>query len=903
MISGYVDLDNATRKVWFRPQDVLTSPVYDGAASAPGGKMGASFAHRSSTLSQHFISPGMPRMDRQVRTLSDEDLADALSWMRGDGLVRPQWYLDQPRRQPLVLEGHVNGRLASIILRPGVRAIDDERGVLDRVLPIGVRGTELAVVTDASEHFRAAYERKRNATLVGLACAMGRSELAYQYMREMRRRGYTFGAMFAKDALDIRITPDGRHLELAVANNAGFLAFEPAPEDRPTRLEVGPPPTGRYSAAEEAAHRRNRVGRPPYPRPGTERRGPLPRGRDLLPRARTALLEFHPTSSRRPVEPPAEEHELQTIPEEAAEPESALDRAREERPQLDGGIDGAAIRAKIKELVSDPDVDERVDLAFSDENLAKKFQQGVEGLHIEDLGEGRGRGPRVVLDLVELSEPNAALPGTGDVTTSGSRAQVLHDTSSSRAKVGTDSFSFRVPAVFVLVGGRVSGAAHQRDSGARSKAQRTSKVEITETGVPATNARHQARYRISVLRPGLRSKDAGDDVLVDLGLKWPNRRELALEGGPRMGNPESIEHVEFSGTGGIYRAVQDKLGKDFRPNDEAEQDFRTVLDRLGDEGEDLLSGRTLRKTFDFGGKPVDVLLSVAEVKPRRVTTSAAKVTRTEAVTGEVSTSEAITYKRGGGAEVGGGDVSGLTGLAIGPHGEQARTTKHSGSSAASHEHETAETYEGPLDRHLADLVFLVDVARDGVPSGSPTKVEATAASRLEPRTAARHGWSSSATTDQDPTDQDHEQPVVPESARRAPDRVDATFQLPAATVDALVGPVLHELAVRGHVQPRELPRVAQRMRRFVREHARAIARGDGARFPLSAQYGAAPDVFFHGTMHLDRATASADARGGTIGGKLGSAHERATAKNEGRHTSAGIMGIGYSDIFWPASRG
>ncbi|MEU6128250.1 DnaJ domain-containing protein [Saccharopolyspora sp. NPDC047091] len=618
---------------------------------------------------------------------------------------------------------------------------------------------------------------------------------------------------------------------------------------------------------------------------------------------------------------------LETIPEEPAdatepaiaeqerteevssEQDSVVDRALRERPEVDGEIDGTRIRAKIKDLVRDPkpgntELDERVDIAFSDQNLKDGFRAGLEGLHIVDLGDKPGRGPRVVLDVTELSEPEDQLPGTGDVRTSGGRERVLHQVSSSRAKARAESAGVRVPTPFVAVSGKLAGAAHQRESSMSSAAKRGTSTELTEPHLPVAATRHQARYRISVTSAGRRPQRYSSDAVADLRLKWPLRSELNPEGGLRMGSPEAIEHVDFSGAGGIYRAVRDKLGGDFSPNDAAELDFRTMLAELGAEGRSLLSGEVLRKTFDFAnaGKPVDVLIGVADLRPLRATTAQAKLTRTELTGGEISSGEAITFRHGGGGGIAGGDVTGVTGLLFGPQGEDVRNKIHNGSAVAGHEHVTTENYEGPLDELLANLTYVVDVLPRNAraTSGEPALVEGTVTSRLKPHNAEQHGWTNSvaaAPVELPAREADAGQ------ARNAPDRVDAVHRLPKATVDALVGPALSELAVRGHVAARELPRTAQRMRRFVQDHAREITRGDGVRFPLSALYEDAPDVFFHGNMDLDRAELAADEPGKTIGGKLVSTYQRVTGQTKDRTRAGGIGGMGYADIFWPGLTG
>ncbi|MGW0890085.1 scabin-related ADP-ribosyltransferase [Saccharopolyspora sp. NPDC002578] len=609
------------------------------------------------------------------------------------------------------------------------------------------------------------------------------------------------------------------------------------------------------------------------------------------------------------VEEPADVAEQEHTEPAPSEQDSMVDRALRERPWVDGDIDGSRIRAMVKDLVRDPksdgtELDKRVDIAFSDQNLKDGFRSGLEGLHIVDLGDKPGRGPRVVLDVNELSEPGSRLPGTDDVRTSGGRERVLHQVSSSRAKARAESVAVRVPTPFVAVSGKLAGSAHQRESGMSSAAKRGTSTEITEPHLPVVAARHQARYRISATSTGRRPQRYFSEAVADLRLKWPQRSQLNPEGGLRTGNPEAIEHVDFSGVGGIYRAVRDKLGGDFSPNDPAELDLRTVLAELGGEGRSLLSGEVLRKTFDFagGGKPVDVLIGVTDVRPLRAATSEARLTRAERTGGEISSGEAITFRHGGGGGVAGGDVTGLTGLLFGPQSEDIRNKIHNGSAVASHEHETTENYEGPLDEVLSNLTYVVDVLPHDAraTSGEPALVAGTATSRLKPHNAEQHGWTNSvATAPTEPAARE----VDAEQARNAPDRVDAIHRLPKATVDALVGPALSELAVQGHVAPRELPRAAQRMRRFVQDHAREITRGDGVRFPLSAVYKGAPDVFFHGEMDLDRAELAADEPGTSIGGKLVSAYQRITGQDKDRTRAHGIGGMGYADNFWPGLTG
>ena len=78
---------------------------------------------------------------------------------------------------------------------------------------------------------------------------------------------------------------------------------------------------------------------------------------------------------------------------------------------------------------------------------------------------------------------------------------------------------------------------------------------------------------------------------------------------------------------------------------------------------------------------------------------------------------------------------------------------------------------------------------------------------------------------------------TPEAAERldVPDRVDARYRLDDSTLDDVAGTALHKLWGRGEISGEDLPRLADRFRDFLREHAREVANGgDGVRFPLSA---------------------------------------------------------------------
>ncbi|MER7011912.1 DnaJ domain-containing protein [Saccharopolyspora sp. NPDC000359] len=582
--------------------------------------------------------------------------------------------------------------------------------------------------------------------------------------------------------------------------------------------------------------------------------------------------------------------------------------ARDEQWQLDGPIDGAVLRARIKELAeADEALAESVDLAFADENLANGWPQLLEGLFTKNLGERANRGHEVTLAVTELSLPDDPRTASTGTSVDAAKPSVRTVTSSSRASTIATPFQFRVPTPYVVVHGRVDGlSAHARGSGLSSATEHRGTTKITEVVSPGRSGRHRATIEITVRKPANRvggeATTSRGEVTVDVPLK-------SVPTEPRAATPESPETVElakFSGTGGIYQAVQDELGNPFVVNDPEARRFREWLAGLDGESGPLLGGRLVRDSFSFKGvgSPVEVAVGVGRVREvHRLPAVGGTVERTDEVVGETTVDDSLTRKTGGALFVGGGDITGASGVVLGPVRERANSSKVSGATKESYGSKQTTKYTGPLDKQRGRLDYVVLVERhDGEQSDGPEEARDGSRGAVEVPGAVTL-WSA-------PRDARWVSGVVPsgrtpaaEQRRQAPDRVGARYHLPEATVDVLVGPALSKLASDGQVPVRDLPEIAAKFRAFVRDHGREIVRGSGARFPLSSLVRGAPDVFLKGTMRDSEGKDLDRGRRRSGGAELTAGHERESGAVESRSTVTGLAGIGLDGIVWTNLKG
>ncbi|WP_229680507.1 hypothetical protein, partial [Saccharopolyspora thermophila] len=595
-----------------------------------------------------------------------------------------------------------------------------------------------------------------------------------------------------------------------------------------------------------------------------------------------------------------------------------LIQARIEQWQPDGLIDGAALRAKIKQLVAPDDevLQQVIDKQFSDEKLAEKWSLGLEGMHIENLGLHAGRGPEVMLTVVGLSKPTNPHEVAADTTLGGAGTSVHSGASSSRAVVGTGPFHFRVPTPFVVVAGTISGlSANSRGSNLSASTEHRTSTKVTEHNAPVTVADHKATYSIVVReghgRPWRGNTRSQAEISVDVSLKSvPTEPD-----GGRPGHPDAIEHAKISGIGDIYRSVQSAIGREFAENDPEARRFRDVLESLDDRAREVYRGRLYLGSFHFKGvgSPIDITLAVADVGRHQLPSVTATVERTSYVSGKTVSGKSVTSKAGGLGFIGGGDITGLVGGAVGPHMGRVRT--HATSSATTEVFGRAirTRYSGPLDKHRVSHTFVVEMQRrDGKPLTSPDQngdgeqpttstiraVPGSATLWMKPSSAAQHGWADNVASAPVPTTAPAK---AKEELEQIPHRADARYAMPDATVDMLVGAALTKIQAKGQIGSDDLQRVSKEFRTFVRDHGRDIAEGGGARFPLSAWVRGAPDVFIKGTMHPSDAEATDGDDRETVETELAAGHAREVELTRGKSNEKGITTVaGILNLVWPS---
>ncbi|WP_431878332.1 DUF6531 domain-containing protein [Amycolatopsis sacchari] len=561
------------------------------------------------------------------------------------------------------------------------------------------------------------------------------------------------------------------------------------------------------------------------------------------------------------------------------DPAQLAREARLARPKVEGDIDGTRIREAAAELIHDDPrlrkdetaLTDLVDRAYSDPNLKKNFHTALDGGQREHLGV-RG-GPHVTVELVGLRKTGDETPGKTDFTTETSRVPEKRTVSTERSPLTTEGPSIRIPALFVNIQAKLSGLVNARGSSLSAETSHGRKTKLTETNVDSRTGDHSATYKITVHSPG-RWPWSGSTprfayVDVPLKLAWPESKadKLPEETLPWHGN-DRIEHARFTGLGDVYRHVERQVG--FKANDPETGEFRTWLDSLDHN----LFGKVEQRTFRFAGhsRPTTVSVGIGHAaKSFTDGRTEGSVERSHEATGKITVTQSQTRKRGGGGQIVAGDIIGPTGGSAGPTGSRTAATKTEATTVDEHGRTTERSYEGPLDKHHVELTYLVRTDKGShAKTGPADEVPGTATVWTRP----------------DAPDSGTASPEV----RHAADRVDAEYSLPKLTADDIAGRTMSRLSLLGHVPGKELPRLTERLRTFLQDHARDIARG-GARFPLSSLYPGAPDVFVHGDLNTGNGVALHGEKGG--GGKLSLSHEDTTTTTRTTETSAGITGSGY----------
>ncbi|WP_020486328.1 protein-glutamine glutaminase family protein [Actinopolyspora halophila] len=670
------------------------------------------------------------------------------------------------------------------------------------------------------------------------------------------------------------------------------------------------------------------------------------------PLATTARPETNEQPTSDPVPPPrgTNTESSREIP---------LDRIRADRPKVDGDIDGTSVRESVLELLTgneqlrgNPNLRDFVEVAFSDENLRKKFHDSADGSYEVDLGPRAGKhGGRVSLDVVGLREAarNDSREGTEEFTSSRTHDSSRHSSTNKRSPLGTGGFNIRIPWLHLLTQLQVAGLINSRDSGLTAQNSHEKTTALTEHGRPSRTVEHTVDYRITLRTPG---RFSWNDEVTQHGaadakarLTWPDDTARDSTGEPWR-HPGEIEHVELSGLGDVHRAVSEELG--LRVGDPAGRELRDWLRSLGEE---VFEG-PVRKSFSFGGKraPTEIVVGIADgASAQRLSDVEGTVERTAKDAAESTSEQANTRQRGGGLWVAAGDITGLTGALVGPNVSHVRSTRNENALTGGHERETTSGYRGRLNKQRLGVQYLVRVGdeqrevpndephQDNEPNRDNERATGENVGPPAPRSVKRYAperllrvegtatvWTrgtDGGTTQDSPTAEGERSPdragetsgnetpgtprreptadPVGADRHRVPDRLDAHQRLPEQTVQAITGPVLSKLHADGTLPGKDLPDLAERLNSFVRNHPGELTGGDGLRLPLGSMHPGAPDVFVRGAMDRAGARYLGSPDGESVKSRLGGHDEHSAGREHGRTTTAGISGITPASITNP----
>ncbi|GAA3440169.1 hypothetical protein [Kutzneria kofuensis] len=585
------------------------------------------------------------------------------------------------------------------------------------------------------------------------------------------------------------------------------------------------------------------------------------------------------------------------------------ERARAERPKVDGDINGEPIRRAILDLLHlrDRPVDEVresiVRTKFSDENLKAMFHRAVDGGFVVDLGSSSRSGPQIRLEVSSLGTPIHETRAKGDFTGEHSPEESRTALANTRSSVFTEARNLRVPVLFAAVNAKVAGLFNARGADLKSTVTHKSTTKVTETGVPGTRATHDVMFRVNVRKPRTwpwtKDRTFGDVVPVETTLLWPDTHEPLSEpvGTAPLERPQDIVHAEFSGLGDVYRRLEQDHG--FPPSSQGARRLRDWLHSLPATAPELLGGKPARASFKFPGirDRIEVIVAVADTQATHATVDhTGTIEHVRESTTERDAGTSLTRRWGGGVGVAFGDITQThVGGGIGPIVLGYGMTKVETRNVEKTVHQVTDKYQGPVQRQRVRFDFVVKVGE----SDPAFRVGGAATVWRKPEDAV----SQEPPATPDPaTHPSHEPLTLPSTvdAERLLDRVDAVRRLPEETISHLVGSTLHRLSREGLVKAKRLPKIEQRLRRFLADYADELARGgDGARFPLSSWHKNAPDVFVRVRPDVTRPE-YLGATGESRSAKVGGGHQDAVQITKGTDISAGITAFIYDNESVPA---
>ncbi|MGH3468270.1 MAG: hypothetical protein ACRDQF_11125, partial [Thermocrispum sp.] len=514
---------------------------------------------------------------------------------------------------------------------------------------------------------------------------------------------------------------------------------------------------------------------------------------------------------------------------------SLLAELRDSRAKVETPPDGTAIRAEIIRLTgATGDLRARIETEFSDQNLADRFTRALDGGHMADLGAGP-TAPEVTVTVVAIGpdRTGADTEMTRAETTASTTERHESTETSEPVRSVTGPSEFRLPTPIGTVALKLAGVVNSRtDTGSASgSSTRSTTVRMPDTLL--STGEHDVAYRVDVRRRGraTRSGEAAAPVRLQF------ERQAPVTATDANGSQE-LRHAEFTGVGQIYASIRESMGSSFRVNDPGVRQLREWLATLSDDAKGLLEGKVARRTFTFGWRkrPTEVVIGLAERGHSRMVSIADGVIEHEQHRdGEYRSGRSVTRSAGGVLKV----MPGVPLFGAGPAGGYLQSSTSSTEAAGDFGREDRETYHGPIEQHVSPVTFAVRVGPDGGSRARNHTVDGSATFWL--------GSADEAVLRDDD--------AGAEIAPAVPDRVDARYRLPDAVVDAITGPIALALRNESTVAPKDLVEVAERLREFVRDNAREIARGgDRVRFPLSEIRSGYPELYLDGAIDVAAAS-------------------------------------------------
>ncbi|WP_208297680.1 protein-glutamine glutaminase family protein [Actinophytocola oryzae] len=471
-------------------------------------------------------------------------------------------------------------------------------------------------------------------------------------------------------------------------------------------------------------------------------------------------------------------------------------------------------------------------------------------------------------------------------------------------------------------------------------------AELTADQRPTVNSQHDVQYRAvitprhsSILRRHHSDVPVTADVVVPgLTLAWHGataavptthrrRRSSALSfDSSRNTNAvnrardwaaldevrKAIKHVEFPGIGRAATQLRNKLQLDEKAWEES--GLGEWFDDLAAEhGGDVVTYRLARKTFQYRGRPHEVIVGRVEHPsasqrlgrprtPSHVTSGTAEISHKRSVSGSTTRSAGSSQAWGGEFSVTFGQrIATALGFGLSVSGSYGRTAESESSHSAGVHHEQQTRSTGEVDDIPGEIHLQISVAE-------PDQAAAKDSFRYQ---FIRHPESATSFVADLPVrvvaalpgemDSDPESGSGASTGGRGPSgmRVEEVphnvwgqWRLTPATEQYFVDRLVRSLVVKGAVRTADIHDVEQRLREFLRDNAKALHGGDRLRFSLSGER----DLFLSGTMVADQGKYVTGAPNKQLSGLLAVSESRRTSVVGKRSRSAGFSASGDAGV-------